>query len=125
MNYIFKLIPALAILSACASTPEIETTEIIIPPIEQGCYPVDILKKVVVPAVTKSGFYITSIENPPEYIYDEATGKTTIIQNPPIERKEPYTKIVTPEQIYYTTESGEKVNNICELKEEVAPDPAG
>ena len=104
----------LTVLAACASTPEPEVVEVIPPIIEQTCYPVASLKKVVVPAVTKSGFSIVSIESPPSYYYDEATGKTTVIQNPPIETKTPYTKIVTPEEIYYTTETGEVITDICE-----------
>ena len=73
------------------------------------------LQKVVVPAVTKSGFSIVSIESPDQYIYDETTGKTMVVKSPPIETKTPYTKIVKPEEIYYTTETGEVITDICEV----------
>jgi len=119
MKLFIKILPVaclLPILSACTTTPP-PVEEVVVPPVEQTCYSVASLKKVVVPAVTKSGYSVTSIENPPEYIYDEATGKTTVIQNPPIERKEPWTKVIEPERIYYTTEEGEVITDICELNE--------
>lgn len=109
------LIMPLSVLAACASTPEPEVVEITPPPIVQTCYPIASLQKVVVPAVTKSGFSIVSIESPDQYIYDETTGKTIVVKSPPIETKTPYTKIVTPEKIYYTTETGEVITDICEV----------
>ena len=97
------------------------------PPIEQTCYPVASLQKVVVPAVTKSGFSIVSIESPDQYIYDETTGKTIVVKSPPIETKTPYTTIITPEQIYYTNETGEVITDICEVNDSTVsapPEPA-
>jgi len=118
------LICALPILAACSTTKPVEVKEVVIvPPVEQTCYPIASLKKVVVPAVVKTGFSIVSIESPPEYVYDERTGKTTVIQNPPIERREPWSKVVEPEKIYYTTQEGATVTDICE-KDQVEGDPA-
>ena len=118
------LITTSMVFSACTTTPEPEP-EIITPPeIVETCYPIASLEKVIIPAVTKSGFSIVSIENPPEYYVDPETGKTVTIQTPPIETKTPYTKIVTPEQIYYKTPEGEKTTDICELNEAIpAPKP--
>ena len=108
------LIPA-SLLSACASTPEPEPEIVIVPQIVDTCIPIATLEKVVVPAVIKRGFSIVSIESPPEYYTDPKTGKTVTIQTPPIETKTPYSKVVTPEEIYYKTAEGERVTDICEL----------
>lgn len=103
-------------LSACATAePEMDMISIDIPPAAENCYPIASLVKVTVPAVVKTGFSIVSIENPPEYYTDPKTGKTITVQTPPIETKTPYSRIVKPEEHYYTTPKGELVNNICEL----------
>jgi hypothetical protein len=112
----------LAALSACASTPEIEHVDVKIPAIVQTCTPIAVLQKVVIPAETKSGFYITSIESPAEYYTDPDTGKLVEITPPPIESKVPFTKVIKEEEIYYTTKEGVRVDDICELhKESEAP----
>ncbi|PHR91227.1 MAG: hypothetical protein COA69_11985 [Robiginitomaculum sp.] len=112
------LLPAIVFpvaLSACATVePEMDRISIDTP-IAENCYPIASLVKVTVPAVVKRGFSVVSIENPPEYYTDPETGKTITIQNPPIETKTPFSRIVTPEKHYYTTPKGELVNNICEL----------
>lgn len=107
-----------AALSACTTTPEPVETVHIEPPVVQTCYPLASLEKVTVPAVTKSGFSIVSIENPPEYYTDPQTGETVTIQNPPIETREPWTKIITPETHYYKSPEGVVVTDICELNAE-------
>ncbi len=122
MKRLINTLPALLILpvllSACSTTKKVEEAEaIFIPPVVQTCYPVASLKKNVTPAVTKSGFSIVSIESPEEYVYDERTGKTTIIKHPPIQRKQPWTRIVEPEKIYYTTDQGTIITDICELND--------
>lgn len=120
---------AITALSACETTPEPEEiVEVTPPPVEQTCVPIASLRKVVIPAVTKSGWSIVSIDSPPEYIYDETTGKTTVIQNPPIERKEPWTRVIKPEEIYYVDAENKEVTDICEKPEikhaaNVAPEP--
>ncbi|PHR57659.1 MAG: hypothetical protein COA43_11615 [Robiginitomaculum sp.] len=102
-------------LSACVTTPKVEEVVEIIPPeAVQTCYPVDSLEKVVIPAVIKRGFSIVSIENPDEYYTDPKTGETITIKNPPIETKTPYSKIVTPEKVYYKVPGGDTVTDICE-----------
>lgn len=108
-----------ALASACTTTPEPVETVHIEPPVVQTCYPLASLEKVVVPAVTKSGFSIVSIESPPEYYIDPDTGKTVEIQTPPIETRTPWTKIVTPETHYYKDPEGAIVTDICELNAEV------
>ncbi|HFB54282.1 MAG TPA: hypothetical protein ENJ46_00035 [Hellea balneolensis] len=107
-----------AALSACASTPEVEQVEVKVPTIVQTCTPIAVLQKVVIPAETKSGFYITSIESPAEYYTDPKTGKRVEITPPPIESKVPYTKVIKEEEIYYTTKEGVRVDDICELHNE-------
>lgn len=109
------LITATTVFSACTTTPEPRGDAIAPPEIVETCYSISSLEKVVIPAVTKSGFSIVSIENPPEYYVDPETGKTVTIQNPPIETRTPYTKVVTPEEIYYKTSEGERTTDICEL----------
>lgn len=106
---------AATVLSACTTTPEAET-KIAVPELKQTCHPLASLQKNVIPAVTKSGFYITSIETPDEYYTDPVTGETQIIKTPDIENKVPYTKTVKEEQIYYTKpDDGSFVTDICEL----------
>lgn len=107
-----------SMISACASSPEPVEQVHIEPPAVQTCYPIASLEKVTVPAVTKSGHSIVSIESSPEYYVDPETGKTVTIQNPPIETKTPWTKIVTPETHYYKNPEGTVVTDICELNAE-------
>jgi len=107
-------------VNACASTPELQTVDIAAPTFENTCYPVNTLVKVVVPAVTKSGFYVVSIESPPEIYTDDRTGKTTEIPVPTISSRTPYTRIVEEEKIYYTTQNGVRVDNICQADESAA-----
>ncbi|MBL4869622.1 MAG: hypothetical protein JKX72_01575 [Robiginitomaculum sp.] len=108
---------ALPILtSACASMPKPEPEKKPEPVIIETCYHLSALEKVVIPAVTKSGFSIVSIESPPEYYTDPKTGKTVTIIIPSIETRTPYTKTITPEEIYYKTPEGERITDICELR---------
>ncbi len=125
-NTLFALFMSTSLLSACASTAEPETEIAIVPQVVDTCLPIATLEKIVVPAVIKRGFSIVSIESPPEYYTDPKTGKTVTIQTPPIETKTPYSKVVTPEEIYYKTAKGERVTDICELnakKPEPMPAP--
>jgi len=105
----------LFILAACATVePEVPVI-VIAPPIEQQCIPINTLRKVIVPAVTKSGFSIVSIETEDEMYYDPKTEKWVTIKIPPIERREPWTKIITPEEIIYVDADNKEVTDICEL----------
>lgn len=104
---------------SCATTPEEPVEEVIILPPVQTCVSINELEKVVVPAVTRSGYQISTIESPSEYYTDPDTGEVIEIKNPPIERREPYTVIVEPEYFYYRNAAGEQVTDICEI--EAAP----
>lgn len=107
----------LLIIVGCKTTPEPEPEIVVITPpaIVQTCYPLAALKKNVTPAVIKRGFSIVSIDSPSQYYTDPETGKTVEIKTPSIETKTPYTKVVTPEVIYYTTPEGDVITDICEL----------
>ena len=122
MKHLFSttaLFAPLLILGACATTePELAPVVVITPPIEQQCIPINTLRKVTIPAVTKSGYSIVSIESEDEMYYDPETEKWVTIEIPPIERKEPWTKIVTPEQVIYVDQNNKEVTDICELKGE-------
>jgi len=109
------LIPA-TILMACTTTKvvEEEVVEVIPPPIEQTCISINTLQRVVIPAETKSGFSVVSIESDDESYYDPDTKKWVIIKVPPIERKEPWTKVVKPEEIFYVDAQNKEVTDICE-----------
>ena len=110
------LLAPLLILGACATTePEVPVV-VIAPPIEQQCIPINTLRKVVIPAVTKSGFSIVSIETEDEMYYDPETKKWVTIEIPDIERREPWTKTITPEQVIYVDAENKEVTDICELK---------
>ena len=112
------LLTPLLILGACATVePEVPVV-VIAPPIEQQCIPINTLRKVTIPAVTKSGYSIVSIESEDEMYYDTKTEKWVTLKIPPIERKEPWTKIITPEQVIYVDQNNKEVTDICELKGE-------
>ncbi|MGJ8562049.1 MAG: hypothetical protein ACSHXY_00735 [Alphaproteobacteria bacterium] len=89
-------------LAACATAPEPEPipepVTIIAQPVNT-CVPLSALRRVVIPAVTKTVIAITEIENPP---YE------------PIQRKEEQTREVSPEQVYYVDGSGRQVSDICD-----------
>ena len=109
------MLTPLFILGACATVePEVPVI-VIAPPIEQQCIPINTLRKVIIPAVTKSGFSIVSIESEDEMYYDPKTEKWVTIKIPPIERKEPWTKVITPEQVIYVDQNNKEITDICEL----------
>ncbi len=112
------LLAPLVILGACTTTKVIEEEVIVTPPpVEQTCIPINTLKKVVIPAETKSGFSIVSIENPDEQYFDPETQKWVTITIPPIERREPWTKTVKPEEIFYVNADNKEVTDICEAND--------
>ncbi len=87
-------------LGACATSPELETKEVIIPPVPiKTCTPISKLTKVDIPAETETYYAITEIENPP---YE------------PIQRKETLTRVVKEAQIIYVNDDGQEVTDICE-----------
>ena len=90
----------LLILTACASTPEPVSSPVVIntEPL-RTCYPISELKRVVIPAETKTYTVVSLIENPP---YD------------PIEREEQFTRVVQEEQVYYVDDTGAQVTDICD-----------
>lgn len=119
MKFIYTvtaMLTPLFILGACATVePEAPPVIVIAPPIVQQCIPINTLRKVVIPAVTKSGFSIVSIETEDEMYYDPQTNKWVTVEIPPIERREPWTKIITPEEIIYVDAENKEVTDICEL----------
>lgn len=89
-----------ALLTACASTPEPVAAPITIKPDPvRTCFPLADLKKVVIPAKTKTYTVVSLIENPP---YD------------PIEREETFEREVSPAIIYFVDDTGAQVTDICE-----------
>jgi len=105
----------IALLTACASTPEQdEIVEIEVPPIHQGCYPIASLEKVVVPAEYKTVRGATVIESPSEYYQDPDTGEMVEVKQPPIETFQEYQVLVKEEEIFYQTPTGEMTTDICE-----------
>ncbi|MCF6275610.1 MAG: hypothetical protein L3J05_07590 [Robiginitomaculum sp.] len=111
------ILAPLVILGACTTTP-VEEMIVAPPPIEQTCIPINTLKMVVIPAVTKSGFSIVSIDTEPQQIYDDVAKKWITVETPPIERREAWTKVITPEQIIYVDAENKEVTDICELNVE-------
>ena len=112
------MIASLALLGACTTTKVVEEEVIVMPPpIEQTCVPINTLKRVVIPAETKSGFSIVSIETADEQYYDPETKKWVTIKVPPIERREPWTKVIKPEEIYYVNAENKEVTDICEAND--------
>ena len=109
------LLTPLLFLGACATVEPEAPVIVIAPPIMQQCIPINTLRKVVIPAVTKSGFSIVSIETEDEMYYDPATKEWVTIEIPPIERREPWTKVITPEEIIYVDQENKEVTDICEL----------
>ena len=120
-NYyrISALLLPITVLAACTTTKvvEPEIVEVTPPPIEQTCIPINTLTRVVIPGETKSGFSIVSIESDDEQYYDEKTKKWVTIKVAPIERKEPWTKVVRPEEIFYVNAENKEVTDICEAND--------
>ena len=109
------LLTPLFILGACATVEPEAPPILIAPPIVKTCIPINTLRKAVIPAVTKSGFSVVSIETEDEMYYDPKTEKWVTIKIPPIERREPWIKVITPEQIIYVDAENKEVTDICEL----------
>ena len=115
---------ALPLFAACTTTEVPPPVEVTPPPVEQTCYPINTLKKVVIPAVTESGFSIVSIETEDEQYFDEETQKWVTVDIPDIERKEPWTKVVEPERVIYVDQDNKEVTDICELNAPKVETPA-
>ncbi|MBL4852726.1 MAG: hypothetical protein JKY25_00630 [Robiginitomaculum sp.] len=119
MTRIFKTTSFIMVLgttlSACVTVQPEAPVVVTAPPIVETCIRMSTLTKVEVPAVTKSGFSIVSIENEDEQYYDPETKKWVTIEIPPIERKEPWTKIITPAHIIYVDSNNKEITDICEL----------
>lgn len=91
---------AVSTLAACKTTPEpiVEPViEIKFDPI-RNCYPIEMLTKVDIPAVTKTVTAIVLIDNPP---YE------------PIEREEEREVMLEPARTAYVNPEGVEVENIC------------
>lgn len=121
-KYSLFLLSAL-LVTACKTTKVEEKPKMvdITPPVQETCIPIERLTKVVIPAVTKSGYSIVSIEGRTEQYYDEETKTWKTITTPPIERKEPYTKIIEPEKIIYVDSENKEVTDICQKPVPPAP----
>jgi len=88
------------LIAGCKTTPEpIEepVIEIKFDPI-RNCYPIEMLTKVDIPAVTKTVTAIVLIDNPP---YE------------PIEREEEREVLMEPARTAYVNPEGQEVENIC------------
>lgn len=116
------LLPLLMIsastLGACVTTPEPEPVVVekpveITPPPVLSCTPRDLLIRRVIPAEYKEGFYITGIENPPEYRTNPETGEVEEITLPPTETKVPYKKLIKPEEVIFVNDEGQIVEDVC------------
>ncbi|GEM_PF-3558321 len=114
-TFLVGAIPVLA-LTACATTQQAKQVEVTPPPV-QTCVSINTLKKVVIPAVVKKGYSIVSIQGRTEQYYDPETKTWKTVTTPPIQRKEPWTKTIKPEQIIYVDENDKEVTDICELKD--------
>ncbi|PHS40846.1 MAG: hypothetical protein COA91_03175 [Robiginitomaculum sp.] len=119
MTHILKTIPFVFLfgsaLAACETIqPEIPVV-VTPPPMVETCVRMNTLRKVEIPAVTKSGFSIVSIETEDELYFDPETKKWVTIEIPPIERKEPWTKIIKPAQTIFVDGNNREVIDICEL----------
>ena len=99
---LIALLFASAILPACATAPdplpEPEPVAVQPDPVKT-CFELAELRRVVVPAVTKTVIAITEIENPP---YE------------PIQRREEQTREVSPEYVYYVDDTGAAVTESCD-----------
>ena len=117
------------VFTACATVePEPEIVEVTPDPIQQGCYPIASLEKVVIPEETRTVYGSTIIESPSEYVTDPQTGETIEIKKPPVEEVQEYTVVTKEAEIVYQTPEGEVVTDICELYEDeetVEPAPEG
>ena len=112
------LLTSLVALGACTTTKVVKQEVIVTPPpVEQTCIPINTLKRVVIPAVTKSGFSIVSIENEDEQYFDPETKKWVTIKVPPIERREPWSKVIKAEEIFYVNAENKEVTDICEAND--------
>ena len=121
MRFIYKisaLVMPIAILGACTTT-KIEEEQVVVdvPPVQQTCIPINTLTRVVIPGETKSGYSIVSIESEDESYYDPQTKKWVTIEVPPIERREPWTKVVKPEEIFYVNGENKEITDICEAND--------
>jgi len=109
------IIATIIFVGACTTTKVVEEEVIVTPPpVEQTCVSINTLTRVVIPAETKSGYSIVSIETEDEQYYDQETKKWVTIEVPPIERKEPWTKVIKPEEIFYVNAENKEVTDICE-----------
>ncbi len=108
-------------LSACTTTKKAEIVEVKVPQVAETCVHIDTLKKVVIPAEVKKGFSIVSIEGRTEQYYDPDTKSWKTVTTPPIQRKEPWTKIIKPAQTIYVDQDNREITDICELKNKPSP----
>lgn len=71
-----------AILSGCAVVPEpeVETREIVVAPPEPVCYDVTELKRIEIPAETKTVYGVSLIENPPYQPISQRTEQKIIVK---------------------------------------------
>jgi len=99
---------AVAILSACETTPEAPVQKVEIePPVLKTCTEISALTRVEIPAKTETFFAITEIENPG---YD------------PIQRTEKQVRVVEEARTIFVDSNGREVTDICDT--EINPDAA-
>ena len=86
-------------LAACATTePELEEPVTIVTPPIQTCTPISSVERVVIPAVTKTQYVITEIDNDPY---------------PPIQSRTERTVVVEEEKVIYVNSEGREVLDLC------------
>lgn len=99
--HFFLTVGLISSLTACATTPEPEPepepVTIITPPV-RTCTPISDVERVVIPAVTKTQYAITEIENPP---YE------------PIQRRTERTIVIEEERVIYVDSEGREVLDVC------------
>ncbi len=106
------LIASITVTAACKTVPEPEPAPITIKTEAMTCTPTDTLERQVIPAVIKRGFYITGVEDEPQYVTDPETGEVKEI---PVgaHNKVPYERVIEPEQIIWVNADGQVVTDIC------------
>ena len=108
-------IAALTATSACRTVPdpepEPEPEPVKIEAEILTCTPPEQLERVVIEAVVKRGFYITGIEDEPQYITDPETGEVTEVPVG-VENKVPYERIIEPERVIWVNDEGVEVTDL-------------
>lgn len=111
---LMTMVAAASISAGCKTVPQPlpEPDPVTIEVETRTCIAPEKLERRVIPAVMKRGFYITGVQDEPQYVTDPETGEVKEI---PVgtENKVPYERVITPEQILWINENGQVVTDIC------------